>query len=327
MSQSSTLSPAALRALSFEAAHVTARAAVASARWVGKGRKEDADQAAVDAMRRAFDALAFDGRVVIGEGERDEAPMLYIGEEVGAGGPAVDIALDPLEGTTLTAKAMPNALCVLALAPRGGLLNAPDVYMNKVAVGPGLPDGVVDLDRSPAENIQAVAEAQGKRVEECTVCMLDRERHEEIVADLRRAGARIQMYADGDVAAVIAVAQDDELDMYIGRGGAPEGVLAASALRCVGGQMQGRLHFRNDDERARADRVGVADRDKKYDLHGLAGGEWVIFAATGVTPGFLVDGAVEIDGACETETLLLTSHDRAERTLRMTLPVDSLFAG
>ncbi len=318
---------AALRALSYETAHVTARAAVASARWVGLGRKEDADQAAVDAMRTALDRLPIAGRVVIGEGERDEAPMLYIGEEVGGGGPEVDIALDPLEGTTLTAKAKPNALCVLALAPRGGLLHAPDVYMNKIAVGPGLPDGIIDLDQSPADNIRAVAEAQGKPVSDCTVCLLDRDRHEEIIADLRAAGARLRLYSDGDVAAVIAVAQSDEFDMYIGRGGAPEVVLAAAALRCVGGQMQGRLHFRNDEERARADRVGVPDPNAKFDLHGLAGGDWVIFAASGVTDGFLVEGAQEVGDACATHTLLMTSMDQGVRELHMELPTAALFEG
>ncbi len=318
-------SPSALRALTFEAVHVTARAAVASARWIGRGDKESADQAAVDAMRTALGQMAIDGRVVIGEGERDEAPMLYIGEEVGAGGLAVDIALDPLEGTTLTAKGMPNALCVLALAPRGGLLHAPDVYMDKIAVGPDLPTGVVDLDKSPAENVRALADALNKPVSEVNVAMLDRERHEAIMEEIRSAGARIQLYPDGDVAAVIAVAQNPELDLYIGRGGAPEGVLAASALRCVGGQMQGRLHYRNDEERARADRVGVADPDAKFDLHGLAGGDWVIFAASGVTHGFLLDGAEELGGECSTETLVLTSIDRAARTVRMECPTASLF--
>ncbi|MEO1188669.1 MAG: class II fructose-bisphosphatase, partial [Pseudomonadota bacterium] len=276
---------------------VTEKAAIAAEALAGRGDEKAADAAAVDAMRTAFNQVDFQGRVVIGEGERDEAPMLYIGEEVGTGkGPAIDIALDPLEGTTLTAKAMANALAVLAIAPRGGLLFAPDTYMDKIAIGPGYEAGIIDLDASPAENIAAMAKAKGVDVSEMTACVLDRPRHAEIIESLRGVGARVHLISDGDVAGVINTTNPSTgIDLYVGSGGAPEGVLAAAALKCVGGQMQGRLVFRNDDERRRADRTGITDYDKKYDLHELASGE-TVFCATGVTKGGLVDGVVRNNG-------------------------------
>ena len=296
---------------------VTERAAIAAEALAGRGDEKAADAAAVDAMRTAFNAVDFRGRVVIGEGERDEAPMLYIGEEVGTGsGPEIDIALDPLEGTTITAKAMSNALAVLAIAPRGGLLFAPDTYMDKIAIGPGYPDGVVDLDASPAENIMAMAKAKGEAVTAMTACVLDRPRHAEIIESLRSVGARIQLISDGDVAGVINTTNPSTgVDMYVGSGGAPEGVLAAAALKCVGGQMQGRLVFRNDDERRRADRTGITDYDKKYDLQGLASGE-TVFCATGVTKGGLVDGVVRHNGHIETDTLVMSSADGMVRKIK-----------
>ncbi|MEM7007457.1 MAG: class II fructose-bisphosphatase, partial [Pseudomonadota bacterium] len=244
--------------------HVSELAAIAASSEVGRGDEKKADQAAVDAMRTALNNVEMQGRIVIGEGERDEAPMLYIGEEVGTGsGPAIDIALDPLEGTTLTAKAMPNALAVLAISPRGGLLHSPDVYMDKIAVGPGYAPGIVSLDATPAENITALAKAKGVDVQEMTACVLDRPRHAEIIESLRSVGARIALITDGDVAGVINTTDPATgIDLYVGQGGAPEGVLAAAALKCIGGQMQGRLVFRNDEERARAERTGISDLDK-----------------------------------------------------------------
>ena len=296
---------------------VTELAAIAAETMVGRGDEKAADAAAVDAMRKAFNDVDFKGRVVIGEGERDEAPMLYIGEEVGTGdGPEIDIALDPLEGTTLTAKAMSNALAVLAIAPRGGLLYAPDTYMDKIAIGPGYPDGIIDLDASAGENITELAKAKGVHVSEMTACVLDRPRHAEIMDSLRAVGARISIISDGDVAGVINTTNPATgIDMYVGQGGAPEGVLAAAALKCVGGQMQGRLHFRNDDERRRADRVGITDYDKKYDLNGLASGE-TVFCATGVTTGGLVDGVMRRNGRIETDTLVMSSSDGMVRRIR-----------
>jgi len=296
---------------------VTELAAIAAEALAGRGDEKAADAAAVDAMRTAFNAVDFRGRVVIGEGERDEAPMLYIGEEVGTGtGPEIDIALDPLEGTTLTAKSMSNALAVLAIAPRGGLLFAPDTYMDKIAIGPGYPDGVVDLDATPAENITAMAKAKGEAVTAMTACVLDRPRHAEIIESLRSVGARIQLISDGDVAGVINTTNPSTgVDLYVGSGGAPEGVLAAAALKCVGGQMQGRLVFRNDDERRRADRTGITDYDKKYDLQGLASGE-TVFCATGVTKGGLVDGVVRHNGHIETDTLVMSSADGMVRKIK-----------
>ncbi len=301
---------------------VTEKTAIAAAREAGRGDEKRADQVAVDAMRQAFNGVDFRGRVVIGEGERDEAPMLYIGEEVGTGdGPEIDIALDPLEGTTLTAKAMANALAVLAIAPRGGLLYAPDTYMDKIAIGPGYPDGVVDLDESPAANIRALAKASGRAVEEMTACVLDRPRHAEIVESLRSAGARIHLITDGDVAGIINTTDPSTgIDLYVGLGGAPEGVLAAAALKCVGGQMQGRLVFRNDDELGRAERVGITELDRKYGLDELASGE-TVFCATGVTDGTLLDGVKRGDGVARTHTLVMTSADGTVRHIRSTLRV------
>lgn len=296
---------------------VTEKAAIAAETLVGRGDEKAADAAAVDAMRTAFNAVDFRGRVVIGEGERDEAPMLYIGEEVGTGtGPEIDIALDPLEGTTLTAKAMSNALAVLAIAPRGGLLFAPDTYMDKIAIGPGYEDGVIDLDATPAENIAALAKAKGVGVSAMTACVLDRPRHAEIIESLRGVGARVHLISDGDVAGVINTTNPSTgIDLYVGSGGAPEGVLAAAALKCVGGQMQARLVFRNDDERRRADRTGITDYDKKYDLHDLASGE-TVFCATGVTKGGLVDGVVRNNGHIETDTLVMSSADGVVRKIK-----------
>jgi len=296
---------------------VTEKAAIAAETLAGRGDEKAADAAAVDAMRSAFNAVDFRGRVVIGEGERDEAPMLYIGEEVGTGtGPEIDIALDPLEGTTLTAKAMSNALAVLAIAPRGGLLFAPDTYMDKIAIGPGYENGIIDLDASPAENIKAMAKAKGVDVNAMTACVLDRPRHADIIASLRGVGARVHLISDGDVAGVINTTNPSTgIDLYVGSGGAPEGVLAAAALKCVGGQMQARLVFRNDDERRRADRTGITDYDKKYDLHELASGE-TVFSATGVTKGGLVDGVVRNNGHIETDTLVMSSADGMVRKIK-----------
>jgi fructose-1,6-bisphosphatase II / sedoheptulose-1,7-bisphosphatase len=278
------------RNLALEVVRVTEAAALAASRLMGRGDEKAADQAAVDAMRRALNGLAIDGTVVIGEGERDEAPMLYIGEKVGSGGPKVDIALDPLEGTTITAKGGNNALAVVAMAEEGGFLNAPDVYMDKIAVGGGLPDNVVDLDAKPEENLKNLAKARKVDVSDIVACILDRPRHAELIARVRSAGARIMLISDGDVSGVIATSQPESgVDIYLGSGGAPEGVLAAAALRCIGGQMQGRLLFRNDDERGRAKRCGIADFNRKYGLLDLAHGE-VMFAATGVTDGAMLRG-------------------------------------
>ncbi len=306
------------RSMIFAAANVAEKAAIAAYDWIGRGDKEAADQAAVDAMRTALNALPMRGRIVIGEGERDEAPMLYIGEEVGTGeGPEIDIALDPLEGTTPTANGMTNSLAVLAMAPRGGLLFAPDTYMDKIGVGPDLPAGVVDLDRSIEDNLTALARAKGRPVCDLTVCVLLRPRHEEVVERIRTVGARIFFITDGDVAGVISTTDPmTGIDMYIGSGGAPEGVLAAAALRCVGGQMQGRLVFRNDDERARAERTGIKDFNRKYELHDLAGGKDIVFTATGVTSGTLVDGVRKSGNVAQTHTLLLSTMEDAWRRMR-----------
>ncbi len=308
--------------LALSAALVTEKAAINAYYMVGRGDEKAADQAAVDAMRTGLNALQIKGRIVIGEGERDEAPMLYIGEEVGKGtGPEVDIALDPLEGTTLTAKAMANALAVMAFAPRGGLLYAPDVYMDKIAIGPGYAPGLIDLDKSAADNVMALAKAKGVTPEDVTVCVLDRARHGHIIDDLRNLKASVKLITDGDVQGVINTTDPDtQVDMYIGQGGAPEGVLAAAALRCIGGQMQGRLHFRNDDEVNRARRVGIDQLDKKYDLEGLASGP-TIFAATGVTQGDLLDGVKIRHGKASTHTLVMNSMDNAVQYLRSERPV------
>ena len=296
---------------------VTELAAIAASSEIGRGDEKQADQAAVDAMRTALNGVDMKGRIVIGEGERDEAPMLYIGEEVGTGkGAEIDIALDPLEGTTLTAKAMPNALAVLAVAPRGGLLHSPDVYMDKIAIGPGYPGGIVGLGATPAENITELAKAKGVPVRDMTACVLDRPRHADIIDSLRSAGARIALITDGDVAGVINTTDPATgIDMYVGQGGAPEGVLAAAALNCVGGQMQGRLHFRNDEERGRAHRVGITDLDRIYDLSELASTD-TVFCATGVTPGSLLQG-VDTKGAfVHTETLVMSSAEKLVRRVR-----------
>ncbi len=306
------------RSLVLDAVWATEAAAIAAWKLVGRGDEKAADQAAVDAMRTALNGLAIDGLVVIGEGERDEAPMLYIGEKVGGGsGPAIDIALDPLEGTTLTAKAMANALAVMAWAPRGTLLNAPDTYMDKIAVGPGFASGVVDLDRSPAENVESLAKAKGCAPSEITACVLDRPRHAEIISSLRSIGSRVHLITDGDVAGVINTANPETgVDIYIGQGGAPEGVLACAALKCVGGQFQGRLVFRNSDERSRAQRLGLTDFDKKYDLHEMVRGP-AIFAATGVTKGALLDGVRVEDGLVHTHSLVMDSSTGTVRQIRM----------
>jgi fructose-1,6-bisphosphatase II / sedoheptulose-1,7-bisphosphatase len=295
------------RVLVLEMVRVTENAAVAASRLIGRGDEKAADAAAVEAMREALNKLDFDGTVVIGEGERDEAPMLFIGEKVGRGtGPRIDIALDPLEGTTITAKAGPNALAVLAIAEEGGLLNAPDVYMDKIAVGPGYPDGVVDLSRSATQNVCAVAAAKGVKPNEIIVCVLDRPRHEALVAELRALGCGIMLIPDGDVAGVIATTNPDTgIDIYMGSGGAPEGVLAAAALRCVGGQMQGKLLFRNEDERSRARRWGIEDLDRIYGLTDMAKGD-CIFAATGVTDGSMLKGVKRRkDGSITTESVVM----------------------
>ncbi|MEW9854804.1 class II fructose-bisphosphatase [Novosphingobium sp. M1R2S20] len=308
------------RVLVLEMVRVTEAAAIAASELIGRGDEKAADHAAVEAMRKAFDGLYMDGTVVIGEGERDEAPMLYIGEKVGGApgvGPKIDIALDPLEGTTITAKAGPNALAVLAAAEEGCLLNAPDVYMDKLAVGPGYPEDIISLDKTPTENVKAVAAAKGVRPDEIIVCVLDRPRHADLIAELRGLGCGVVLIGDGDVAGVIAVTDEDTtIDMYMGSGGAPEGVLAAAALRCVGGQFNGRLLFRNDDERARARKWGIEDLDRIYKLHDLAKGD-CIFAATGVTSGSLLDGVKRLKGGkMTTESVVMRASSGTVRWVR-----------
>jgi fructose-1,6-bisphosphatase II / sedoheptulose-1,7-bisphosphatase len=304
------------RAFALEAVRVTEAAAISAARQIGRGNEKAADHAAVEAMRTAFNQLPIDGTVVIGEGERDEAPMLYIGEKVGSGGLAVDIALDPLEGTTLTAKALPNALAVMAMAEPGTLLNAPDTYMDKIAIGPGYPEGVIDLDADPAENIVSLAKAKGVPSNEITALILERSRHEAIIASVRKTGAAVRLITDGDVAGVIATTDPQTgVDIYLGQGGAPEGVLAAAALRCVGGQMQTRLVFRNDDERARAAKWGITDLKRKYLLKELASGD-VIFAATGVTDGSMLSGVHIQDEFITTESIVMRSATHTVRWVR-----------
>jgi fructose-1,6-bisphosphatase II / sedoheptulose-1,7-bisphosphatase len=306
------------RSLVLDAVRVTEAAAIAAWKLVGRGDEKAADQAAVDAMRTALNTLEIDGEIVIGEGERDEAPMLYIGEKVGLGtGHKIDIALDPLEGTTLTAKAMANALAVMAWAPKGTLLNAPDTYMDKIACGPGYADGLIDLDASPADNVKAMAKAKGIDPSEITVCVLDRPRHADIIASVRGVGARVHLITDGDVAGVMNTAEPDTgIDLYIGQGGAPEGVLACAALKCVGGQFQGRLVFRNADEKARAQRLGVTDFGRKYTLHEIVRAD-AIFAATGVTKGALLDGVRQDGGFVWTHSLVMNSSSRTVREVRM----------
>ena len=305
------------RVLVLEMVRVTEAAAIAASKWIGRGDNDAADDAAVEAMRAALNELPMDGTVVIGEGERDEAPMLYIGEKVGSAqdsGPKIDIALDPLEGTTLTANAGPNALAVLAIAESGCLLNAPDVYMQKLAIGPGYPEGTIDLRKSPADNVRAIAAVKGVEPREIVACVLDRPRHADIIAELREIGCGIKLIPDGDVAGVIATTdQDTGIDIYLGTGGAPEGVLAAAALRCVGGQMQGRLVFRNDDERARADRWGIEDLDRIYSMEDMAKGD-CIFAATGVTDGSLLKGVKrQRGGTTTTESIVMRASSGTVR--------------
>jgi fructose-1,6-bisphosphatase II / sedoheptulose-1,7-bisphosphatase len=308
------------RVLVLEMVRVTEAAAIAASTLIGRGDEKAADAAAVEAMRAALNELYMDGTVVIGEGERDEAPMLYIGEKVGSAigtGPKIDIALDPLEGTTITAKAGPNALAVLAVAEHGNLLNAPDVYMDKLAVGPGYPDGIIDLAKTPTENIRALAAAKGCAPNEIIACVLDRPRHEKLIAELRAIGCGVMLIGDGDVAGVIATTDPDTtIDIYMGAGGAPEGVLAAAALRCVGGQFKGRLLFRNDDERARARKWGIADLDHIYDLTELAKGD-CIFAATGVTDGSLLAGVKRLrDGRMTTDSVVMRASSGTVRWVK-----------
>ncbi len=303
------------RNLALEAVRVTEAAALAASRLMGRGDEMAADQAAVNAMRHALNGLAISGTVMIGEGERDEAPMLYIGEELGSGGPKIDIALDPLEGTTITAKGGQNALAVIAMAQSGGFLNAPDTYMDKIAVGGGLPDDLVDLDAEPADNLANLARAKKVAVSDLVACILDRPRHNEAIAKVREAGARIMLIGDGDVSGVIATSRPDSgVDIYMGIGGAPEGVLAAAALRCIGGQFQGRLVFRNDEERARGERWGITDFDRKYSLHELAGGD-VMFAATGVTDGSMLKGVRRFRGGASTQSMIMRSTSGTVRII------------
>ncbi|MDO9527136.1 MAG: class II fructose-bisphosphatase [Gemmobacter sp.] len=311
------------RLLSLGLARVSEAAAIASARLIGRGDEKAADQAAVDAMRTQLNMLDINGVVVIGEGERDEAPMLFIGEEVGTGnGPAVDIALDPLEGTTLTAKDMPNALAVIAMAPRGTLLHAPDVYMEKLAIGPGYAEGIVTLDMSPAERVRQLAKAKGGVPADITVCILERPRHQDLIESVRSTGAAIRLITDGDVAGVIHCAEADitGIDMYMGSGGAPEGVLAAAALKCMGGQIFGQLLFRNDDERDRAARAGITDLRRIYTRDEMVTAD-VIFAATGVTDGSILRGLKREVGWVTTETLLMRSKTGSVRRMTYRTPV------
>ena len=308
------------RVLVLEMVRVTEAAAIAASQWTGRGNNDAADAAAVEAMRAALNELPMDGTVVIGEGERDEAPMLFIGEKVGSAqgdGPAIDIALDPLEGTTITAKAGPNALAVLAIAEQGCLLNAPDVYMDKIAIGPGYPQGTISLEKSPTENVRALAAAKNVLPNEIIACVLDRPRHAAMIAELRELGCGIMLIPDGDVAGVIATTDPDTtVDIYMGSGGAPEGVLAAAALRCVGGQIQGRLLFRNDDERARAHRWGIEDLDRIYKLEDMASGD-CIFAATGVTDGSLLGGVKRRrDGTVETDSIVMRASSGTVRRVK-----------
>ena len=303
------------RNLALDAVRVTEAAALSASRLMGRGDEKAADEAAVDAMRRALNYLPIDGTVVIGEGERDEAPMLYIGEKVGIGGPKIDIALDPLEGTTITAKGGQNALAVVAMAEDGGFLFAPDVYMEKIAVGGGLPDGIVDLDAEPEENLRNLAKAKDEEIDDLVVCILDRPRHAELIAKVRDSGARIMLIGDGDVSGVIATSQPTSgVDIYMGSGGAPEGVLAAAALRCIGGQFQGRLLFRNDDERERAHRCGIEDLNRKYGLTELARGN-VMFAATGVTDGTMLRGVRRFGSGATTQSMVMRSKTGTVRII------------
>ena len=317
------------RILVLEVARVTEAAAIAAARWRGKGLNKAADKAAVDAMRKELGRVAIRGRVVIGEGEMDEAPMLYIGEEVGTGeGPAVDIAVDPLEGTTICAKDMPNALAVIAIAEKGGLLNAPDIYMDKIAVGPGLPEGVIDLDDSPEKNLARIAKARGVAISAVTACILDRPRHEKLIEAVRKAGAAVRLIPDGDIAGVIWTTDPAQtgIDVYMGSGGAPEGVLAAAALRCIGGQMQGRLLPSKAEERERCIKMGITDPARKFTMQDMASDD-VIFSATGVTAGSLLDGVHFRGEFAETETVVMRSKTGTVRRIKTTFRMIGTKAG
>jgi len=308
------------RMLTLEIARVTEAAAVAAAKLRGRGDEKAADQTAVDAMRQELNRLPIQGRIVIGEGERDEAPMLFIGEEVGLGeGPEIDIAVDPLEGTTICAKAEPNALAVVAFAEKGSLLHAPDIYMDKIAIGPGYEEGLVDLDASPADNLNALARAKGVDVSEITACILDRPRHAKLIESVRESGAAIRLIGDGDIAGVIHTSNSGEtgIDIYMGIGGAPEGVLAAAALRCIGGQMQGRLHPMNDQHRARVAEIGIEDIDRKYTMEDMASGD-VLFAATGVTSGSMLQGVKFGHHGVQTETVVMRAKTQTVRWIRTT---------
>ena len=319
MANSADQTPQGLdRILTLELVRVTERAAVAAARLRGRGDEKAADQVAVDAMRKELNRLPISGTVVIGEGERDEAPMLYIGEEVGTrNGPEVDIALDPLEGTTICAKNLPNSLAVVAIAEKGNLLYAPDVYMQKIAVGPGYPRGVVDIDDSATENLNALAKAKGVKVNEITACIMDRPRHARLIEEVRATGAAIRLIGDGDVAGVMHTTNPDEtgIDIYLGIGGAPEGVLAAAALRCIGGQMQGRLQFNSDDQIARALKMGVTDPNKVYLMEEMAKGD-VLFAATGVTDGNMLSGVKFARDYIQTHTIVMRAQSQTVREIK-----------
>lgn len=302
--------------LLFEALKVTESAALACFPTIGKGNEKEADKAAVDAMRKAFDHMPIKGRVVIGEGERDEAPMLFIGEKVGKQvGPEIDIAVDPLEGTTLTAKARPNAICVMALAERGNLLHAPDVYMEKIAIGPNLPEDLVNINKEPKQNIAALAKAKGKKIEDLVVCILERPRHEVLLTKVRETGAKVMLISDGDVYAVMASAMPEGgIDLYMGSGGAPEGVLAAAALRTLGGQMQGKLLFKNDSEKERAFKLGIKELDHVYTQDELAKGD-VLFVATGVTSGPLLQGIRKIENNIVLESIIFHAHTKSQHRI------------
>ncbi|MSP03376.1 MAG: class II fructose-bisphosphatase [Acetobacteraceae bacterium] len=301
------------RNLALELVRVTEAAALAASKWIGIGKKNEADGAAVEAMRKAFDSVQISGTVVIGEGEMDEAPMLFIGEKVGAGGPMMDIAVDPLEGTTLTSKGGPNAIATVALAEHGNFLHAPDIYMDKIAVGGGLPAGVINLDDSVATNLRNLARAKKCEVSDLMACILDRDRHKELIAKTREAGARITLISDGDVAGVIATTQPESLiDIYLGSGGAPEGVLAAAALRCIGGQMQGRLMYEEESQRERVRQMGHADPNRCFTCEEMAKGD-VMFAATGVTTGAMLRGVRRFSGGAVTHSVVMRSRSGTVR--------------
>jgi fructose-1,6-bisphosphatase II / sedoheptulose-1,7-bisphosphatase len=303
------------RNLALELVRVTEAAALAASRWIGRGDKDAADGAAVEAMRKAFDSVAISGTVVIGEGEMDEAPMLYIGEKLGLGGPAMDIAVDPVEGTSIAAKGAPNALAVVALAEHGNFLHAPDIYMDKIAVGPGLPEDVVNLAAPVAENLKNLARAKRKDISDLMVCILERDRHEKIIAQCREAGARITLIGEGDVAGIFATTQEETgIDIYIGSGGAPEGVLAAAALRCTGGQMQGRLLFEDESQLARAKTMGISDPTRIYTITEMAAGD-VMFAATGITTGQMLRGVQRFANSAITHSLVMRSKSGTVRTI------------